>query len=760
MFRIRRILDASAPANKACVEQVIAILKQRFAQLSLQELESLTEKLNNPLKYRFQCRLLVAERKSDQIQGFAILLYVPDLKFCLLDYLAAGKEVSGRGLGGALYGRVKEECRNLNARALFMECLPDDPELSPDPAIRKENQKRLAFYEGFGAFPILGTQYETPIKEGDTDPPYLVIDTLGGEFPERGFLSRAVRAILERKYGDVCPPSYIENVSQSFLDGDPILRQPRYLAPKKRSIERELDKDEIDRSRRIYYFANHEHLIHHVKERGYVESPVRVGAILKELVPLSFMEEKETRAFSDRHILAVHDRDFFTFLKRACAAVPDGKSVYPYVFPIRNQTRHPEDTALLSGYYCIDTFTPINKNAYAAARQAVNCCLSAADSVLSRSGVAYALVRPPGHHAERRSFGGFCYFSNTAIAAQYLSDYGWVAILDIDYHHGNGQQDIFWRRDDVLTISIHGHPRFAYPYFTGFPDEKGEGPGTGFNINFALPEKLENEDYIKTFRKALNKIEEFSPDYLVVALGLDTSKADPTGTWTLGAESYRLIGSMLGALSLPTLVVQEGGYRTRTLGANCRNFFHGIYTSWRPVRAKKKRRVTSGDSEAGRRLRHSVSRLDIEPVGKMVADTGVFSPEEVDCAKELVAEASERGESGSSYRFVFLEQGGDMLGYACYGRVPLTEGSFDLYWLVVDPRYHRRGVAAELLSAVETETERMGGRAIYVETSSTEVYSPARSFYLNQGYKEVSRLKDFYRPGDDRITFLKQLEKF
>ena len=132
----------------------------------------------------------------------------------------------------------------------------------------------------------------------------------------------------------------------------------------------------------------------------------------------------------------------------------------------------------------------------------------------------------------------------------------------------------------------------------------------------------------------------------------------------------------------------------------------------------------------------------------------------MDCAKELVAEASERGESGSSYRFVFLEQGGEMLGYACYGRVPLTEGSFDLYWLVVDPRYHRRGVAADLLSAVETETERMGGRAIYVETSSTEVYSPARSFYLNQGYKEVSRLKDFYRPGDDRITFLKQLEKF
>ncbi|HMP50702.1 MAG TPA: GNAT family N-acetyltransferase, partial [Candidatus Melainabacteria bacterium] len=242
-------------------------------------------------------------------------------------------------------------------------------------------------------------------------------------------------------------------------------------------------------------------------------------------------------------------------------------------------------------------------------------------------------------------------------------------------------------------------------------------------------------------------------------LGLDTSKADPTGTWSLGADSFRAIGTMLRSLSLPTLVVQEGGYRTRTLGANCRNFFLGIYSSWRPARSKKGQRRNSADRKVGRLLRYSVSRLDIEPVGKMVTDTGVFSAEEVDCAKELVAEASERGEDGSGYRFVFLENGAEMMGYACFGRVPLTESSFDLYWLVVDPRYHRQGVAAELLSAVETETARLGGHAIYAETSSAVVYAPARAFYMNQGYEEASRLKDFYRPGDDRITFLKQFPK-
>jgi acetoin utilization deacetylase AcuC-like enzyme len=148
-------------------------------------------------------------------------------------------------------------------------------------------------------------------------------------------------------------------------------------------------------------------------------------------------------------------------------SLEEGLSVYPYVFPIRNAARPPEVLAVRAGYYCIDTFTPLNRNAYLAACRGIDCTLTAAHSLLEGFHLAYALVRPPGHHAERRSFGGFCYFNNAAAAAQYLSRFGRIAILDIDYHHGNGQQQIFYGRSDVLTVSIHGHPRFAYPISAG-----------------------------------------------------------------------------------------------------------------------------------------------------------------------------------------------------------------------------------------------------------------------------------------------------
>ena len=187
------------------------------------------------------------------------------------------------------------------------------------------------------------------------------------------------------------------------------------------------------------------------------------------------------------------------------------------------------------------------------------------------------MVRPPGHHAERNVFGGFCYFNSTAIAAHYLSAYGKVCILDIDYHHGNGQQNIFYRRNDVLTISIHGHPRFAYPYFSGFADEKGEGLGVGFNINYPLQEHLESKVYRLVLETAIKKIKRFAPQFLVVALGLDTAKGDPTGSWKLTGKDFEMNGIMIGTLGYPLLVVQEGGYRVRSLGANARNFFMGLW---------------------------------------------------------------------------------------------------------------------------------------------------------------------------------------
>jgi acetoin utilization deacetylase AcuC-like enzyme len=154
-----------------------------------------------------------------------------------------------------------------------------------------------------------------------------------------------------------------------------------------------------------------------------------------------------------------------------------------------------------------------------------------------------------------------------------------VAVLDVDYHHGNGTQDIFYQRDDVLTVSIHGHPRFAYPYFSGFSEETGEGKGLGFNRNYPMPEILDGEGYRRVLERALKRIQKFNPQFLILALGLDTVKNDPTGTWSLSAADLKLNGQMIGALQLPTVVVQEGGYRSRSLGTNARNFFLGLWTS-------------------------------------------------------------------------------------------------------------------------------------------------------------------------------------
>ena len=166
------------------------------------------------------------------------------------------------------------------------------------------------------------------------------------------------------------------------------------------------------------------------------------------------------------------------------------------------------------------------------------------------------------------------------MAAEYLSDYGRVAILDIDFHYGNGTQNIFYRRADVLTVSIHGDPRFVYPHFAGFKREKGEDQGLGYNTNYPLPERITPAQYLDTLSKALKKIAHYRPNYLVLSLGLDTAKADPTGTWTLQASEFQQLGHAIGALHLRTLVVQEGGYRTRTLGINARGFFQGLWLGY------------------------------------------------------------------------------------------------------------------------------------------------------------------------------------
>lgn len=576
MFLIRRIHDDSLDIDRQAIEEVKKIIGQRFSSLLPAEIEKVTRQLKNPLRYRFRFILFVAENNARKVKGFALLSHDPQEKFCFLDYIGTAPGRTSKGIGSALYERVRDEAILLGAIGIFFECLPDEKFVCGEKSLLRDNCARLRFYEQYGARPIIGTAYETPLSPTDSCPPYLVYDSLGKKEGLAGDRCRSiVRFILERKYGKRCPVGYIDMVVASFTDDPVRLRESRYRH--NNGKQRPVRKPEVAQlDRRIALFVNEGHSIHHVHERGYVESPVRISHILAGIEKLDVFDRKKTKKFPLREIEAIHDRGYLAYFSRMCRLLPPGKSVYPYVFPIRNATRPPKEMPVRAGYYCIDTFTPLNRNAWSAARGAVDCALSACDAVLGGYRLAYALVRPPGHHAERRSFGGFCYFNSSAAAANYLSRHGRVAVLDIDYHHGNGTQDIFYERGDVLTVSIHGHPSFAYPYFSGFRDERGVGPGFGANRNYPLPEEVDGPSYRKTLMAALQKIRSFRPLCLVVALGLDPARKDPTGTWSLEPDDFFQNGSMIGALDLPTIVVQEGGYRLKGLGGVAKEFFAGL----------------------------------------------------------------------------------------------------------------------------------------------------------------------------------------
>ena len=747
MLKIRRIYDDLLPVNQDALQQVKTLLHNRFAEVPGEEIEEISGKLRNPFKQRFRPILFVAENMRSKVLGFAMMLHEPQIGFCYLDWIATQK-TSG-GLGGTLYDHVRREAALLNAGGLFFECLPDSIETCPDEKLLKDNRSRLRFYERYGARPIGNTAYEAPVKPGDSCMPHLVYDGLGQDKPlPRTFARKVVRAILERKYADYCPPQYVEKVVRSFREDPVQLRAFRYLKPEAVSATVEGRSAE-----QIALVVNDRHIIHHIHEYGYVESPVRIRSILAEIEKSGLFEVVKPRSFPDRHLYAVHDMDFVHYIRRACEQVAEGKSLYPYIFPIRNKMRPPKEPSVLSGYYCIDTFTPINRNAYPAARRGVDCALTAAREIIAGRRFAYALVRPPGHHAERRAFGGFCYFNNCAIVAQYMLDYGKVAILDIDYHHGNGQQEIFYRRPDVLTVSVHGHPNFAYPYFSGFAEEVGESDGEGFNLNLPLPENVDGEKYRRALTKALRRIDAFGPDFLVLALGLDAAKADPTGSWALLARDFERNGRMIGELGLPVVVIQEGGYRTRTLGINARNFLSGLAASRLTASGS---RPYAGEQLHGIKYRHTVEALDPERIRRLVEISGFFSAAEVDVAAELVEEHLLKG-ADSGYHFIFAERYKRMAGYACYGPVPATASSYDLYWIVVHPDFRGKGLGKMLLDKSEQIIRQSGGTRIYVDTSMRIQYASTRAFYEHCGYQLESVLEDFYAPGEAKAIYCKSV---
>jgi acetoin utilization deacetylase AcuC-like enzyme len=289
-------------------------------------------------------------------------------------------------------------------------------------------------------------------------------------------------------------------------------------------------------------------------------------------------------------ITAVHDPGLLRFLEEAWAAAVGQGHPYDFVAPetianaamTEGMTPSPgrESSGIegRSGRWALDTSTYIQSGTYAAARAAVDVALTAVDLVLDGGETAaYGLCRPPGHHAARSMYGGFCYFNNAAIAAQDIARRTGepVSILDVDYHHGNGTEQIFWRRGDVLYVSLHADPDREYPYFLGWADEVGEGPGTGANMNIPLPAGTSDEAYLRALDRGLERIAGEPGSVLVVSLGFDTYGRDPIGDFALTTPVYHEAGRRAAAVGKRLVILQEGGYYVPHLGANARAWLRG-----------------------------------------------------------------------------------------------------------------------------------------------------------------------------------------
>ncbi len=286
-------------------------------------------------------------------------------------------------------------------------------------------------------------------------------------------------------------------------------------------------------------------------------------------------------------IEAVHDAGLIRFLARAwedyqVAAGPTA-DVMPDVFyrpALRRgmgERGEPEAVQAQFGYWCFETTTPLTKGTYEAAITAVDTALTATQYVLDGKGTTYGLCRPPGHHSTSGMYGGYCFFNNAAVAAHHVASTTGtkVTVLDVDYHHGNGTQEIFYDRDDVQYVSLHGDPARAYPWNVGFADETGTGRGAGANINIPLAARTEDDAYIDALHSALEKIQAFGPSMVIVSLGLDTFFTDPISDLAITADGFERQGAAVAELGLPTVVLQEGGYDVAALGDNVRRWLIG-----------------------------------------------------------------------------------------------------------------------------------------------------------------------------------------
>lgn len=309
----------------------------------------------------------------------------------------------------------------------------------------------------------------------------------------------------------------------------------------------------------------------------YAETPARAQAMCSG-VPATETPTDHTEA----PILRVHDAGYIEFLKTAhtrWAAAGRPGDVMGYVWPVvgrraLNLTR----IDALAGRYSMDSSTPLTADSWTSAYWSTQCALSALDAVLAGDSAAVGLCRPPGHHAGADYLGGYCFINHAAVAAQAARDAGIerVAILDIDYHHGNGTQDIFLDRGDVFYASVHADPATDFPFYWGHADETGEGEGAGATLNLPLPQGTGIEAFRAAQATALEAIARFDPGLLIVSFGADTFAGDPIANFALQTLDYAVLARDIAAAEYPTVVLTEGGYAVDDLGDNLASFLSGL----------------------------------------------------------------------------------------------------------------------------------------------------------------------------------------
>ncbi|WP_313738480.1 histone deacetylase family protein [Pseudomonas sp.] len=312
------------------------------------------------------------------------------------------------------------------------------------------------------------------------------------------------------------------------------------------------------------------------------EMPSRADHVLERVQARQLGEVRGPTDFGRAPLQRIHSAAYLDFFEGAWARWAqlgrDG-DLLPFTWPART-LRALKPTSLLGelGYYSFDAGAPITAGTWQAAYSAAQVALTAQAAIEQGAPAAFALCRPPGHHAAAEVMGGYCYLNNAAIAAQAFLDHGRrkVAILDVDYHHGNGTQDIFYARNDVLFASIHGDPQAEFPFFLGYADETGEGAGLGYNFNYPLPAGSDWTAWSAALDQACERIAGFDADVLVVSLGVDTFKDDPISQFKLDSSDYLAMGERIARLGKPTLFVMEGGYAVAEIGINSVNVLEGF----------------------------------------------------------------------------------------------------------------------------------------------------------------------------------------